>query len=245
MVKRIPKITSFNFQPGRMLGGKYVFESLLGTGWEGEVYKVTEVRTGIPRAAKVFFPERNTKDRTFKMYARKLDRLRECPITIQYHSSETLRFRGLPVTCLISELVDGELLTDFVARQRGKRLFAFEALHLLHAMASGLEMIHRMGEYHGDVHSNNVLVMRKGIRFTVKLIDFFHWGAPGPSQVREDVIQLVGVLHEIVGGATWYRKQPREIKAICCGRRRGLITKRFPTAGHLREYLETFRWEEG
>jgi len=245
MAKRGIKIRSFEFKPGRLLASKYVFDSLLGTGWEGEVYRVTELKTGIPRAAKIFFPERNPRDRTFKMYARKLDRLRDCPITIQYHSSETIRYRGLPLTCLISELVDGELLTDYTARQRGGRLQPFEALHLLYAIAVGLEMIHNVGEYHGDVHSDNVLVRRQGIRFRVKLIDFFHWGAPRPANVREDVIQLVGLLHEAIGGATWYSKQPREIKAICRGLRRDLISKKFPTAGRLREHLETFAWQEG
>ncbi len=243
MGKRGVEIDAFDIKPGRRLAGKYVFESLLGAGWEGEVYKVVEIKTGIHRAAKVFYPQRNANDRAVTFYAKKLDRLRECPVLIQYHSSESIQCRGVKLTCLISEYVEGELLTKFIARQPGKRMRPFEALHLLHAIASGLEYIHKRREYHGDVHSDNVMVRRNGIHFTVKLVDFYHWGVATPANIREDVIQLVGLLYEAVGGAKHYASQPPEIKAICRGLKRGLIAKKFPTAGRLREYLDSFTWE--
>lgn len=244
MAKRPPRIDAFDFQPGRSLAGKYVFEAFLGGGWEGEVYKVVETKTGIPRAAKVFFPQRNARDRAVTFYARKLERLRECPITIQYHSSERLRHRGMVLTCLISEYVEGELLTNFVDRQRGRRMQPFEALHLLYAIASGLEIVHRLREYHGDVHSDNVLVRRRGIGFVVKLVDFYHWGPASPANTREDVIQLIRLFYDALGGAKRYASHSPEIKTICCGLRRDLIAKRFPTAGRLREHLESFDWKD-
>jgi hypothetical protein len=37
-------------------------------------------------------------------------------------------------------------------------------------------------------------------------------------------------------------RQPPELKGICCGLRRDLLSKKFPTAGHLKNYLETFTW---
>ncbi len=243
MSKTRHKINVFDFPPGKRLAGKYVVESQLGKGWEGEVYKVVETKTGIPRAAKVFFPQRNERDRAVTFYAKKLDKLRDCPIAIQYHSSETIQVRRTPVTCLISELVEGELLTDFVDRQPGKRLQPFEALHMLRAIAAGLEYIHNKREYHGDVHSDNILIRRRGVFFDVKLVDFFHWGPATPAKIREDVIMLVRVLYDSVGGQKRYAKQPPEVKAICCGLRRDLIKKKFPTAGRLRQYLDTFSWD--
>lgn len=242
MRARFRPFDSFDLPPGRRIGGKYVVEGFLGAGWEGEVYKVTEIRTGIPRAAKLFYPHRNERDRAVRFYATKLDRLRHCSIVIQYHHSETLRFRGAPVTCLISELVEGHLLADFIAMQPGHRLPPFEALHLLHALAAGLEQIHVRKEYHGDLHEDNVLVKRRGIGFEVKLVDFYHWGRPTAAKIREDVIQLIRLLYDALGGQARYAKHPPEIKAICCGLRRDLISRRFPTAGHLREYLESFPW---
>jgi tRNA A-37 threonylcarbamoyl transferase component Bud32 len=243
MSTRHNHLDCFDLQPGRVIAGKYVVESLLGGGWEGEVYKVTERKTGITRAAKLFFPQRNLHDRAVTFYARKLNRLHKCPIIIQYHHSEMMRFRRMPVTCLISEFVEGEILSKFLTRQRGKRLRPFEALHLLHALALGLEQLHQLHEYHGDIHDENVLVKRRGIDFDVKLVDLFHWGPTSAAAIREDVIQLIRVLYDAVGGQARYANQPPEIKRVCCGLRRDLISKRFPNARHLRKYLESFEWE--
>jgi len=243
MSRRVPKIDAFDLHPGRVLAGKYIVEDLLGWGWEGEVYRVREQRTGIPRAAKLFYPQRNLRDRAVRFYATKLDRLRKCSIVIQYHHSESIRFRSTPITCLISELVEGELLERFVARQPGKRMKPFEALTLLHALAAGVEEIHGLKEYHGDIHDRNVLVERRGIQFDVKLVDLFHWGRPNRVNIHEDVMQLVRLLYDATGGRERYAAQPAEIKAICCGLRRDLIARKFPTAAHLRSYLESFPWE--
>ena len=49
--------------------------TLLGAGWEGEVYLVRERGTGIERTVKIFFPRRNPRDRTLRFYARKLHKL--------------------------------------------------------------------------------------------------------------------------------------------------------------------------
>jgi hypothetical protein len=217
-------------------------EGLLGRGWEGEVYHVIESRTGIARAAKVFFPHRNQRDRAVRFYANKLERLRLCPMVIQYHHTASLRFRGQGITCLISELVEGEILGKHVTRSPGKRLHPFEALHLLHALTTGLEQIHRAGEYHGDLHDYNVLVRRTGIGFDVKLVDFYHWGAPSKANRQEDIIKLVRLFYDVIGGAKRYRTQPDYVKYICCGLKRGMILERYPTMSRLREHLETFEW---
>jgi tRNA A-37 threonylcarbamoyl transferase component Bud32 len=242
MPAAVARIKSFDLKPGRVLAGKYVIEEKLGGGWEGEVYKVIETKTGIRRAAKLFFPQRNVRDRAVTFYAKKLERLRHCSIVIHYLHSETIRHRGTSITCLISEYVDGELLSGFVARQPGRRLTPFEALHLLYAMVVGLDEIHKLGEYHGDLHDGNVMVARKGVFFDVKLVDFFHWGRPTAAHRRDDVIDLVHLLHGAVGGKRRYASQPPEIKSICRGLRRDLIMRSFPTARHLREHLEGFGW---
>lgn len=242
MAARSPRIDAFNLPAGRVIAGKYAVERLLGAGWEGEVYRVTEVRTGIRRAAKVFYPERNLRDRALKFYATKLERLQKCSMVIRYHHSESFKYRGVPVVALVSELVDGEILERFVLRQPGQRLQPFEALHLLHALVSGVEEIHLQKEYHGDLHDRNVLVQRRGIGFDVKLLDFFHWGRPSRANMQDDVVQLARLLYDAVGGPERYSRQPPEIKTICCGLRRGLILKKFPTASHLRRHLESFAW---
>lgn len=242
MPNRPNHIDRFDFAPGRAIGRKYVVDRFLGSGYEGEVYAVSERATNVQRALKIFYPHRNERDRALRFYAQKLDRLRHCPVITQYHHSDTLRFRKADCSYLVSELVEGELLADLQQRQIGKRLPPFEAVALIHALAVGLEQIHRAREYHGDVHDGNILVRRAGIRFEVKLVDFYHYGRAGRGLIQEDVIQLIRVLYDLVGGKRHYATQPMYIKQICRGLRRDLISQAFPTAGRLRRHLETFAW---
>ncbi len=234
------KIDSFGLRPGQVIGGKYVIEEFLGGGLEGEVYKVMEVRTGVRRAAKLFFPQENERDLAARTYAQKLDRLRDCPIVIQYHHAETVRVRRTEATCLISDFVDGMLLDDYVKTHPGQRLHPFQALHLIYAITSGLEQIHQKKEYHGDLHSRNILVKPAGIFFDIKLVDFYYLGRPSQHRRQDDVIDVVHLLYEIVGGRRHYARQPACIKGICRGLRRDLICRAFPTATHLRKHLESF-----
>jgi len=237
-----PRIEVFNFQPGKRLHGHYEIVTYLGAGWEGEVYLIRELATGIERTAKFFFPHRNERNKASIFYAKKLHKLQQSPIVIQYYMQDTISYRGVPITYLISEYVEGELLSSFLARQPGKRLSAFQAVHLLHALASGIESIHQLGEYHGDLHTDNVMIRRYGLGFELKLLDMFHWGAPTAHHIHDDVIDLVRLFYDALGGSKHYAKQPHVVKEICCGLKRSLILKKFKTAGQLRRYLETMQW---
>jgi serine/threonine protein kinase len=243
-MRRRPRVESFGLKPGRILAGKYEILGCLGAGWEGEVYRVRELGTGIVRAAKAFFPHRNPGDRTARRYARKLHKLRSCPILVRYHTWEAFRYRGHRVTLLVSEYVEGEILSAFLRRQPGQRLTVFEGLHLLYALASGMECIHRRREYHGDLHADNVLVRRKGLGFEVKLVDLFHWGSAKTENIHEDVCDLVRIFYDAVGGRAAYAGHPPVVKAVCCGLKRSLILSKFRTAGALRRFLEGLEWEK-
>jgi len=236
-------IESFDFKPGRVLARKYEIIKLLGGGWEGEVYQVCETATGIEHAAKFFYPQRNPKNKKLILYAKKLHKLRHCPILIKYHTQETITFRGQPITFLVSDYVDGEILSEFLKRQPGKRLDIFQGLHLLHALAAGIESIHHYREYHGDLHSDNIIIKRYGLGFDLKLLDMFHYGAHGRENVREDICDLIRLFYDAIGGQKHYAKHPPEVKAICCGLKRSMILKKFRTVGQLREYLENMLWD--
>jgi serine/threonine protein kinase len=238
--QRAAKIVSFDLAPGQRIGDTYRVEEFLGGGLEGEVYRVTELQTRVRRAAKLFYPQQNQGNRAARVYAQKLDRLRHCPIVIQYHHAETLAVGRTPVTCLVSEYVDGILLSDFVAAHPGRRLPPFKALHLLYALARGLEQIHACQEYHGDLHTGNILVRPRGIFFEVRLVDFHHLGQPSAAHRRDDIVDLAHLLYDMTGGRRHYARQPHAVKAICRGLRRDLIKQAFPTAAHLRRHLESF-----
>jgi tRNA A-37 threonylcarbamoyl transferase component Bud32 len=242
VVKQSHQIESFNLQPGRRLAGKYEVISLLGQGWQGEVYKIREISTNIERAAKLFYPHRNIRNREAATYAAKLHRLVECPILIQYHAQEVFNFRKTPITALISEYVEGELLSDHLKRFRGKRLPMFQAVHLLHALISGIECIHHLGEYHGDLHAENIIVRRLGLTYELKLIDLFHWGRATRVNRQEDICAAIYLFYDSLGGRKAYAGLPKQIKEIICGLKRTLILRKFPNAGDLRMAIESNTW---
>ena len=243
MKAKAPRISSFKLSGGTLLAGKYEVVLRLGSGWEGEVYLVRECGTRIERTVKIFFPRRNLGNRALRFYARKLHKLRHCPIVIQYHTRDTFVFDGLPVSFLVSEFVEGELLSDFLKRQSGRRLNFFQAVHLLHALAAGIELIHNVGEYHGDLHTDNVIVLRHGLGFELKLLDMFSWGSPNAENIQHDVFDLIRIFYDALGGQRWYRRQPQEVKDICKGLKRSLIAREFRSAGQLCQHLEMMEWQ--
>lgn len=240
----LPKIHAFDFSEGRILAKKYEVVKRLGTGWEGEVYLLKERGTGIERAGKFFFPHRNLRNRAVIRYARKLHKLRHCPILIQYLSQETIYYKRQPITFLVSELVEGELLSEFLKHRPGKRLTPFQGIHLLYALVKGMEKVHREREYHGDLHPENIIIQRFGLKFELKILDMYHWdhSFSRPENIRDDLCDMIKILYESLGGRKYYAKQPQAIKEICCGLKKSLILKKFRSSTKLREYLEHFQW---
>lgn len=238
------KVKRFDFAPGRSVAGKYVIERPLGSGWEGEVYAIVERNTGIRRAAKFYYPNRDPMGKAAITYARKLDALRHCPILMQYHHQEIAYVKRKKVMVVISELIEGQKLSEFLATQPGHRLSTFEALHVLYILAKGITPIHARGEYHGDIHDDNIMIRRQGISFEVKLLDFFDLGKPTRARIHKDVLNLIQVFHTIVGGRDRYGAQPKVVKDIIRGQKDSLILARFQSAGDIQHHLESLAWEE-
>ncbi|HCT46223.1 MAG: serine/threonine protein kinase [Phycisphaerae bacterium] len=232
----------FDLVPGRVIAKNYRVEGLLGRGYEGEVYLVSERLTGARRAAKIFYPERNEKNAAATHYAQKLERLRDCSMVIQYHHAEQIQLQGEPVSVLISEFVEGQLLPGLLSGYRARRMPVHEALCLLRTIAAGLAEIHEKREYHGDLHAQNVLVRRRGVHFDVKLVDMYDRGRANRFHIQQDVCDVVRILYDLVGGKAYYASQPPVIKQICLGLKCTLITQRYPTAWHLCRHLDTFQW---
>lgn len=238
----VPAIAAFDLQPGSRLAGKYRIVERLGRGWEGEVYLVTELGTGIERSVKLFYPQRNPGDRAVRFYAKKLHKLRHCPALIHYHTHESILFEDQKVTLMVSDYVEGERLYDYLKRQRGRRLDPFRALLLLHALATGIERIHEHGEYHGDLHDENVLVQRQGLGFSVRVLDLYHWGRPSRENMRKDLHDLIRLFYDALGGQARYAGLPPEVKWIIGGLKHSLIDLRFRSVAELRRHLETLEW---
>lgn len=220
-------------------------ESLLGVGSEGEVYQIRELDTGILRAAKFYYPHRNSRHQLPISHARKLNDLRRCFIVLQYHHSEVVVIRKKKYVALISDLCEGKPLDLWMGGHPGGRLNPYTALHVLYNLVLGIESVHALGHYHGDVHSQNILIKPVGIGFELKLIDFYDWGKPTAAKLKQDILDTVGILLESQGGRALYARLPAEIRYICAGMRSDLILKRFPTMTVLRNHLESFEWSGG
>ena len=232
----------YDLKKDKVLGRHYRVLDYLGAGWEGEVYKVEERKTGIIRAAKLFYRRKANGDSPHIHYAKKLNKLRRCPIAIQYHFHDVIYIDNKKVDFLVSDFVDGEVLSSYIERQKSKRLLPFEALHLLYALTQGVEQIHSQGEYHGDIHSDNIMIKKKGLGFEVHLIDLLHLGCPTKAKIQQDVYDLVNMFYEMIGGSVGYKHCGPSIKRFVLGRKHTLIRKQFKKAGDLRLHLESLEW---
>jgi serine/threonine protein kinase len=241
-MKRKRNVPEMNLHPGMTLGRNYFVVDFLGSGWEGEVYKVEERDTGILRAAKIFYERPGLRKDQVRRYARKLYKLRKCSIITQYHHRDIARVGGESLRVLVSDFSEGELLSSYIKRIPGKRMPVYEALHLLHALAMGVEQIHQLGEYHADIHGANILLKRRGISFDISLIDFFDLGRATRVRIQDDVYHMIQLFYQALGGKDMYWKVPQGVRDIIRGRRYDLIAARYKTAGQLRVALENMEW---
>ena len=114
---------------------------------------------------------------------------------------------------------------------------------MLYILAKGIAPIHARGEYHGDIHDDNIMIRRQGIAFEVKLLDFFDLGRPTRSKIHKDVLNLIQVFHTIVGGREHYARAAAGREGHH-PRAEGFADPRpIPGAGDIQRHLETLEWE--
>jgi serine/threonine protein kinase len=232
----------FNLREGSRLGTKFRVLEKLGAGVESEVYLVEDTLTKAHRAAKIFFPEMNPQDRAVRSYARKLNRLSGCPALVQYVGHEQAFLNGGLVTVLLSDLVAGEPLADFLTRQPKKRLEPFAALHLFSAIANAVATVHRFGEYHGDIHDENVMVLRRGLDFSIRLLDPMTLGRRTRKIVEDDVVELVRLFPILVGGEKTLKKLAAPFSTVFGSMRKDRILRRFATPKQVADAIRVIEW---
>ncbi|MBA3523071.1 MAG: serine/threonine protein kinase, partial [Geodermatophilaceae bacterium] len=156
--------------PGARMGGRYKLHSLIATGGMGQVWRAADTTLDRQVAVKVLRSE-FTGDSTFltrfRGEARHTAALSHPNIASVYDYGEDTDASGEHLAYLVMELVDGDPLSDLLARQG--RLSTERTLSLLGQAAQGLDAAHRAGVVHRDVKPGNVLVRPDG---TVKITDF-------------------------------------------------------------------------
>ena len=143
--------------------GPYRIRRLIGAGGMGEVYEATDVRLDRIVAVKVL-PPRVASDverrKRFEREARAISRLNHAHIATLFDVGD----QG-GTHYLVMELVEGETLTEVVARGR---LPLREALDYATQIADALATAHAAGIVHRDLKPGNIMITRAG----VKLLDF-------------------------------------------------------------------------
>jgi serine/threonine protein kinase/Tol biopolymer transport system component len=167
---------------GRQLGSYHVL-SLLGVGGMGEVYRASDATLERDVAIKIvtpFFADDPERLRRFEREARLLAALNHPHIGAIYgvEEIESVRF-------LVLELVDGETLSDRIARAPQAIPFD-EALAIAQQLAAGLDAAHEKGIIHRDLKPANIKVTADGI---VKVLDFGLAKIDTPDKSASDLSQ--------------------------------------------------------
>jgi len=180
-------------RPGA-LGDRYELLSLLATGGMGQVWRARDVLLDRPVAVKVLRSE-FTGDPTFvarfRAEARHTAALAHRNIAALHDYGEVVAGTSGPehLAYLVMELVEGESLSDLLARER--RLPVDRTLDVLQQIAAALAVAHAAGVVHRDVKPGNILVGADGI---VKITDFgIAWSGSSVPLTRTG--QVVGTAH--------------------------------------------------
>ncbi|HSY82901.1 MAG TPA: protein kinase [Gemmatimonadaceae bacterium] len=215
---------------GRVVGGKFRVEKLLGQGGMGRVYLAEHVRIGRRCALKVLAPNLvgdPSSIRRFDGEARNASRIVHPSVAVVYDFEETPD--GL--VYLVLEYVDGETLGAILGRSENQRLDVTRAIQIAREVADALQAAHELGIVHRDLKPDNIMLTQQD---RVKVVDFgiakametagpgqhgvtrtgFVVGTPrymSPEQLagtnvdaRSDIYALGCVLYEMVTGRAAY-----------------------------------------
>ncbi len=154
---------------GQLVGDRYQVNSRLGEGGMGEVYLATHVMIGRPCALKVMSPSLSHDPDAVSRFNREATNASR----ISHPNVCTVYDFGLTpdgLVYLAMEYVEGRTLTA-VAEEQGPMPVA-AATELVAQCAAGLEAAHELGIVHRDLKPDNIMVVSRGGRETVKLVDF-------------------------------------------------------------------------
>jgi len=159
--------------PGRLLRERYVIVERIGTGGTGTVFKALDrYRASLPDAEqhvalKVLHVGSESPDQAMKDLAREL------------HSGRALSHRNIvriyeldrdqEIVFFTMELLDGELLRDFIDRMRPNPIPRSQAWQIIRQLGDGLQHAHDRGIVHGDLKPQNLFLTRNG---ELRILDF-------------------------------------------------------------------------
>ncbi len=146
------------------------FDSLLGRGAMGAVYKGMQVAMDRPVAIKVIaahLAEDDAYITRFHREAQTLGRLVHPHVIACHDTARCIGPHGNEIVLMVLEFVDGWSLGSLLKKKH--RMTARNMLEIHRQAAEGLAAAHRLGIVHRDIKPDNIMVTRKG---QAKLADF-------------------------------------------------------------------------
>jgi eukaryotic-like serine/threonine-protein kinase len=216
-------------EPGATVAGRYVVESLIGTGGIAEVYRVRHAELGSFHALKVLTWHRKSLADRFENEGKFQAQLGHPNVVTV---TDILRFDGR--VALVMEFVDGITLETCLA-ERGA-MPAQEVFALFVPILAAVAAAHDRGVMHRDLKPANVLLANTPVGWVPKVADFgiakfvqeemkggdttagMIMGSPGymaPEQIRDsstvdrraDVFALGAILFEMLAGRRAFADQ--------------------------------------
>jgi serine/threonine protein kinase len=152
-------------QAGLRLGERYRLDARIGAGGMGEVWRAVDEVLGRVVAVKAMLPgvaDQPDFAKRFLVEAKAMASVNH-PAVASIHDYG----RGAGITFLVMEFVDGESLSQLLARHG--RLDPATTMRLIAQAADGLQAVHERGIVHRDIKPANLLIRRDG---TLLVTDF-------------------------------------------------------------------------
>ncbi|WP_433718206.1 serine/threonine-protein kinase [Actinoplanes sp. CA-051413] len=143
---------------GLRLGDRYRLDARIGAGGMGEVWRAVDEVLGRVVAVKAMLPgvaDQPDFAKRFLVEAKAMASVNH-PAVASIHDYG----RGAGITYLVMEFIDGESLSQLLAREG--RLDPVTTMRLVAQAADGLEAVHERGIVHRDIKPANLLVRRNG-----------------------------------------------------------------------------------
>ncbi|MGO9063892.1 MAG: serine/threonine-protein kinase, partial [Myxococcaceae bacterium] len=150
-------------QAGESLAGRFTILRYIARGGMGAVYEANDVMLRSRVALKVIRGRIATDAAAMERFRREVllaRRVGHSNVCHVYELFDATTAAGVPIHFLTMELLEGETLSQRIARQG--RLPTTEALPLVRQMCEGLAAAHAEGVIHRDFKSSNVMLVSRG-----------------------------------------------------------------------------------
>ena len=149
----------------RLLGGRYVLDSRIGSGNYAEIYRACDAQTQALVAIKTLRPEHSTEQQAVSLFQKE----GEVGAAIAHANVVKIWSHGIDddVYYIVMELVRGISLRRRLTL--AGRLSISESLRVMKAILRGLDAVHAAGYVHRDIKPQNILIDATGIP---KITDF-------------------------------------------------------------------------